>query len=465
MNLEIGGTVVRAEFASPDLATSGSKERSRLRIYAALIMLDCAGMFCAFTTANLIRFDALFNPAGLNIFFVLTPIYIVTALNRNVFCSLLFSRWRTAASNATTSLMAAVTAVLFVSFYLQATAYMSRIVLSIGVLFSIAFMILVRWAVHRYADRLLGGLPLGQLLICDGQHIPRGVRGTVIDAAVHDLRPDISDPNALDKIGRLLRGSDRVIISCVPERRAAWAAVLKGANIHGEVIVPEIRAIGSLGASDFEGEPTLIVALSPLNIRNRALKRGLDLIASTAALVFLGPLMAIVAVAIRLETPGPILFVQPRLGRGNRLFAMYKFRSMRTEFCDPHGAQSTQRGDMRVTRIGRLIRATSIDELPQFLNVLKGDMSIVGPRPHALGSLAGDKLFWEVDERYGRRHAGKPGITGLAQIRGFRGATHHQSDLVDRLQADLDYLNGWTIWRDLSILLATARVLLHRNAY
>jgi lipopolysaccharide/colanic/teichoic acid biosynthesis glycosyltransferase len=144
---------------------------------------------------------------------------------------------------------------------------------------------------------------------------------------------------------------------------------------------------------------------------------------------------------------------------------MYKFRSMRADQCDLEGRTSTARGDKRITAVGRVIRATSIDELPQLLNVLKGDMSFVGPRPHALGSLAEEKLFWEIDSRYWHRHAIKPGITGLAQIRGFRGATHQTSDLLDRLQSDLDYLNGWSIRRDLMILLATAKVVLHKNAY
>jgi lipopolysaccharide/colanic/teichoic acid biosynthesis glycosyltransferase len=200
-------------------------------------------------------------------------------------------------------------------------------------------------------------------------------------------------------------------------------------------------------------------------MRNRAIKRLLDMAIAGSALLALAPLLVMTAIAIRLESAGPIFFVQSRLGRGNRLFAMYKFRSMRSDMCDANGAQSTLRDDVRITRVGKFIRATSIDELPQIFNVLKGDMSIVGPRPHALGSLAGDQLFWEVDQRYWHRHAIKPGITGLAQVRGFRGATHLRSDLVDRLQADLDYLNGWTIWRDLQILVATLKVVLHKNAY
>jgi lipopolysaccharide/colanic/teichoic acid biosynthesis glycosyltransferase len=157
--------------------------------------------------------------------------------------------------------------------------------------------------------------------------------------------------------------------------------------------------------------------------------------------------------------------VQKRTGRGNRFFPIFKFRSMRVEKLDASGNRSASKDDDRITRIGRFIRRTSIDELPQLFNVLRGEMSIVGPRPHAIGSLAGDKLFWEVDHRYWLRHSLKPGLTGLAQVRGFRGATDTESDLADRLQADLEYLDGWTIWRDLKIIVNTVRVLVHDRAF
>ena len=147
------------------------------------------------------------------------------------------------------------------------------------------------------------------------------------------------------------------------------------------------------------------------------------------------------------------------------MFRIRKFRSMRVDGSDGAGHRSTEREDDRVTKVGRFIRRTSIDELPQILNVLTGEMSIVGPRPHALGSRAADKLFWEVDHRYWHRHAAKPGLTGLAQVRGYRGATLIEADLENRLLADLEYLENWSIWRDIKIIILTFRVLLHRNAY
>ena len=160
-----------------------------------------------------------------------------------------------------------------------------------------------------------------------------------------------------------------------------------------------------------------------------------------------------------------MFFTQRRMGRGNRFFNMYKFRSMTQTLCDTDGNVSASKDDKRITRVGKFIRSTSIDELPQLFNVLLGDMSLVGPRPHATGSLAGEKLFWEVDQRYWQRHSLKPGLSGLAQVRGFRGATDHEADLVNRLQSDLEYLEGWTIMRDIQILFLTLRVLVHDRAF
>jgi lipopolysaccharide/colanic/teichoic acid biosynthesis glycosyltransferase len=160
-----------------------------------------------------------------------------------------------------------------------------------------------------------------------------------------------------------------------------------------------------------------------------------------------------------------VLFRQKRVGRRNQMFAIYKLRTMKVERADGDGHRSASKDDDRVTRIGRILRRTSIDELPQLFNVLKGEMSLVGPRPHAIGSLAGDKLFWEVDPRYWQRHSLRPGLTGLAQVRGLRGATHEEVDLTSRLQADLEYISGWTIWRDIRILFATSMVMLHDRAF
>lgn len=468
MNREIGSS---AEYATLRSTPAGftvpaNKHRLRVRFYAALLVLDCIAITVSFVLANLIRGDGALSPAGLNLVAVLLPLFVAIAVSdRNIYGVRFFHKWQDSARRAMTALAAALAAVLFVGFYLKASATLSRETLTIGVLVSLVWLPALRFALHRLGMRMTQGEPLTELLIWDHDERIDGTPPTAVSAAALNLRLDIDDPKGLDRLGRLLKRADRVVIACPDDRRATWAMMLKGANIQGELLAPELGRMGALNTGTFNGTPTLVVSIGPLDTRSRALKRALDFSLAGIATLVLLPLVALVALAIRLDDGGPVLFVQFRLGRGNRLFAMYKFRSMRTEQCDSDGSQSTQRGDKRVTRVGKLIRATSIDELPQLLNVLKGDMSLVGPRPHALGSLAGEKLFWEVDQRYWHRHAAKPGITGLAQVRGLRGATHLQSDLADRLQADLDYLNGWTLWRDLSILVATFKVVLHRNAY
>jgi lipopolysaccharide/colanic/teichoic acid biosynthesis glycosyltransferase len=254
-------------------------------------------------------------------------------------------------------------------------------------------------------------------------------------------------------------------VSCPEDRRGAWARVLAGANVDAEMLVPELDAVGAIGLRRHGGHSTLLVGCGPLRLRDRVTKRMFDIGFSAAMLVLLLPLFALIALAIRVESPGPILFRQQRLGRANRLFDILKFRSMRTELSDQSGSRSASPDDDRVTRVGRFLRRTSLDELPQLLNVLVGEMSVVGPRPHPLGCRADDELFWNIDDHYFDRHSIKPGITGLAQVRGFRGATEKKTDVTDRLRADLEYLDGWHIGRDVAIVARTLGVLIHPRAF
>src|SRR3546814_9838755 len=212
--------------------------------------------------------------------------------------------------------------------------------------------------------------------------------------------------------------------------------------------MPEIAERGPLTTRQAGGVTTLVVSWGPRNRANRVKKRALDLAVTIPALVALAPLLALVAIAIKLDSRGPVFFRQERMGRGNRIFQILKFRSMRVEATDATGTRSASRDDDRITRVGRFIRKTSIDELPQLFNVLLGEMSLDGPRPHALGSTAGNELFWRVDRPYWHRHALKPGITGHAPIRGFRGATNTKRDIVKRLDSALAYQRGWSLKRD-----------------
>lgn len=186
-----------------------------------------------------------------------------------------------------------------------------------------------------------------------------------------------------------------------------------------------------------------------------ALKRLIDILISLSALLILMPVLLFVALLIRLDSPGPALFKQVRWGKGCTQIKVYKFRSMRTDSCDVSGVEQTVRNDPRVTRVGAILRRTNIDELPQLLNVLRGDMSLVGPRCHAVGMLAAGQLYEELVPAYHYRHTMKPGITGLAQIRGLRGPTDRASRARARVLSDLYYIENFSIWLDIRIMVAT----------
>lgn len=191
-------------------------------------------------------------------------------------------------------------------------------------------------------------------------------------------------------------------------------------------------------------------------------KRLLDIVIASTALLFLLPSFLVVALLIKLESKGPVFFMQRRTGLNGKVFQIFKFRSMRVAEDGERVVQAT-RGDSRVTLIGRFIRKTSIDELPQLINVLKGDMSLVGPRPHAL---AHDTDFAARVPAYNGRFRARPGLTGLAAIRGYRGEIHSQSCIENRVDADNEYIQTWTIKSDIVIIFRTALMIVgDKNAY
>lgn len=195
-------------------------------------------------------------------------------------------------------------------------------------------------------------------------------------------------------------------------------------------------------------------------------KRMLDIVIATAVLAaFAGPLL-LAALAIRLDSPGPVLFHQRRIGRHGRSFQLWKLRTMYHHPPDSGRLCQARPHDPRITRIGAWLRRTSLDELPQLVQVLRGEMSMVGPRPHAPGTCAGGIPFEQLSERYALRHNMRPGITGLAQVRGLRGETDTPEKLLCRLDSDLEYIMTWSIRLDLVILARTVgSVLRMRNAY
>lgn len=185
------------------------------------------------------------------------------------------------------------------------------------------------------------------------------------------------------------------------------------------------------------------------------LKRVIDIAASLSALLILLPFFAAIALLIRIDSPGPVLFKQTRWGKNCTKIKVYKFRSMRTELGDATGVAQTVQNDPRITRIGAILRRTNLDELPQLLNVLKGDMSLVGPRCHAIGMLAAGILYEDLVPEYHYRHLVRPGITGLAQMRGLRGPTDRSAKARARIASDLYYVENFSVLLDIRIIFGT----------
>jgi Undecaprenyl-phosphate glucose phosphotransferase len=212
--------------------------------------------------------------------------------------------------------------------------------------------------------------------------------------------------------------------------------------------------------------PMIHVADRPLGDWGRLVKWIEDAVVATVALAVLGPVMLLIAIAIKIDSPGPVFFRQKRYGFNNQLIEVLKFRTMRHDQCDAKGSNLTTRNDPRITRLGRFLRRSSLDELPQLINVLRGEMSIVGPRPHALEAKAADRLYQDVVAGYAARHKVKPGLTGWAQVNGWRGPTDTEDQIIKRVEHDLWYLENWSVYCDLKIIMMTIFIgLFGKNAY
>jgi Undecaprenyl-phosphate glucose phosphotransferase len=213
--------------------------------------------------------------------------------------------------------------------------------------------------------------------------------------------------------------------------------------------------------SHFDPYLSVEVQREPLSRWERGAKRALDVALAGTALIWLSPLLIIAALLIKLDSPGPIIFRQARRGFDNREFRIWKFRTM-TVLEDGPGLKQARRDDNRVTRIGKIMRRSSVDELPQLVNVLKGEMSIVGPRPHAL---AHDEFYEGCIGEYALRRHVKPGLTGAAQVKGLRGETRALEAMEARVQRDLWYINHWSFWLDVKIIVQTFGALTRNEAY
>ena len=263
---------------------------------------------------------------------------------------------------------------------------------------------------------------------------------------------------------------DGVIIALPPEREHEVGEIcLKLRSVLTDIyVVPNL-----LHGYDFEvplakiGPLTLaIVQRRPLTQWERVQKSTFDRIVGAVLLATVLPLLLLIAVLIKIDSPGPVFFRQPRLGFNNRSFTVFKFRSMHTNMTDMMADRQTSRHDPRVTRLGKWLRRLSLDELPQLLNVLRGEMSIVGPRPHAPNTRAGGRLLGDALAEYVIRHQVKPGITGWAQVNGARGELQDIEQLRRRVTLDLEYMQRWSLGFDVRIMLLTVmREIVSRHAF
>jgi Undecaprenyl-phosphate glucose phosphotransferase len=239
--------------------------------------------------------------------------------------------------------------------------------------------------------------------------------------------------------------------------RALWVLpvdICMSANTAGIRFSPDIyKYVGNV--------PLLSVFKKPMADWDYVIKSIEDRVVAVLALALVLPLMMVIAIIIKVDSPGGVFFKQCRRGFNDEIFELWKFRTMYEDQQDLNCTVQTKLDDPRVTRVGAFLRRTSLDELPQLFNVLKGEMSIVGPRPHALETKAEGRLFPEVVDTYAARHKVKPGITGWAQVNGWRGETDTAEKIQGRIDFDLYYIENWSIWLDIWIMLKSVPVIFH----
>ena len=455
----------RAEAADGQPRQRWTSENIRLGLYAFSLACDAIALVAAFVLTEWIAQGPWLAVPDIGILLAALSLFVMFSISKEAQSVESLADYFLGLQRALTALATAFVVQILLFFLVKIGADVSRAGFLVFFAASAVFLVVSRLLLKLAVDRLLDGGVTSTLLLLDGPRIDPEPGMTVIDLSGQGLWPDLLRPGWVTSISRLLEGFDRVVVACEEEHFHAWSIFLQGSDVGGEIVVGSDRTLGAVGIGRYASRNTLILSRGPLSLASRVKKRAFDILVSATLILLLGPVMLGVAVAIKLDSPGSVLFRQTRVGKGNRCFQILKFRSMRVDRADADGAVSAGRSDDRTTRVGAFIRKTSLDELPQLFSVLIGDMSLVGARPHALGSLAGSRLFWEINQRYWQRHAMRPGITGLAQVRGFRGPTDEIHDLENRLRCDLEYLSNWSLMLDLQILLATFRVLAHDKAY
>lgn len=364
-------------------------------------------------------------------------------------------------------------------FLMKVSEDYSRSVVSISFAAGLPLILLLRYAELRVLRRMSrAGLLESRRIILIGD--PARTAEIARDGRVHQLGYDVL--GRFDLAGRpgepcfdaqlaviaeqaARLDPDGIVIALPWADRAAIRTAVEGCvTLRAAVFLdgdPYLRELAGSTDTAFGSPIGIQVVSRPLSQTHLALKRSFDIAVSTLALLMLAPVMAIVATLVRIDSRGPVIFRQKRYGYNREPFHIYKFRTMRHEAGSAF--RQASRNDARVTRIGRLLRKTNLDELPQLFNVLAGDMSLVGPRPHPIEL---DDRFSPLIHHYARRHRVRPGITGWAQVNGLRGETDTTEKMSSRVAYDLQYLNNWSFGLDIRILVMTVLSIgAYRNAF
>jgi exopolysaccharide biosynthesis polyprenyl glycosylphosphotransferase len=442
----------------------------RLGLMTGAGVIDLLVIFAAALIAAAIRQGDLGSNNWMQSLGVLAPTYMLAAMTFGAYRMRRLSSFSRSLAIALAALGVATAFGLCAAFALQVGSQFSRLETAYLLLAAVGLLFVTRAIGVKLIRQAFRNVVEPTIIVLADRaeaHAGRGGDNLTrhVDIRAVGLKPSLSDPAFFDRMANMVRDADRVVISLADaEERREWAEVMRISGVDAEIIA-DLGDVQPLALSDWQGRPTLVISRGPLKLGERLAKRVFDLSVTLALLPIFGPVIAVFAVLVKLDSPGPAFFVQDRVGRNNRTYRCFKLRTMRSDLTDANGGVSASREDRRITRLGKFLRQSSIDELPQLINVLTGDMSLVGPRPHALGSRAEGALFWELVPSYWSRHSMKPGVTGLAQVRGLRGATHVRADIEHRVAADLEYINNWSLWLDLKIVVRTMMVVFHRNAY
>jgi Undecaprenyl-phosphate glucose phosphotransferase len=370
--------------------------------------------------------------------------------------------------------------VLFGSFAIKASGDLSRVWFLAWAAATLAWTIGVRLAMQYWIGRSLRrGASLERAMVLAGtsraahevgRELEQQSAGRIRAAAVAAI-PGVAGGPPPSWVEQPIRNGliDRVFVAdfdeCSAETNALVARLAQLAVdvtlvLDTQAVWAPVRRVGAVGLL-----PAVDVAVRPLSPAQATIKRAEDIVVAAAAVLVVLPVLALIAILIRLDSPGPVLFRQERTGFHDQTFRVWKFRTMYHHLHDSTARVQTSRDDPRVTRVGRWLRRTSLDELPQLFNVLRGEMSLVGPRPHALEMTAAGLPLSTVED-YAARHRIRPGITGWAQVNGCRGEVDSEAKLRERVRLDCYYIDNWSILLDAWIVLRTVGLMMFgRGAY